>query len=581
MDYSTVVEVYERLTATTKRLEKTKILSDFLKEMRSEQEEIILLLQGRVFPPWEEKNLGVSTKLAVKAISIASGNKEEHVIDVWREKGDLGDVAKNLISKKKQMTLFTVDLDVDKVFKNLRALSEQKGSRAVEKKMQLIAELLTSASGLEAKYIIRTVLEDLRIGVSEGILRDAFLWRFFYIDLGLSFENGELAVEDREVYNDYAERIQESLDLTNDYGKVYAQLEKGGIEALAQITLEVGKPVNPMLALKAKDIEDGFARIGKPAIFEFKYDGFRIQLHKDYEHVMLFTRRLEDVTHQFPDIVKIAQDHIKEDQVILDCEAVGVDMKTGRALPFQFISQRIRRKYDIDKLAEEVPITLHVFDILLLGGRNIIKEPFITRREHLERIIQEEPGKLKLARRIVTSSKEEAMAFFDEAINSGNEGLMIKKHDAPYKPGSRVGFMMKLKSTMENLEVVVVGAEWGEGKRSNMLSSFTIACMDENYEYKEIGKVATGIKEKEEEGVSFMQLTEMLRPHIISQSGREVKVRPEIVLEVAYEEIQKSPGYGSGYALRFPRFVCLREDRSPEDCSPLSYVEELYRQQHG
>src|SRR3989344_8222533 len=317
-----------------------------------------------------------------------------------------------------------------------------------------------------------------------------------------------------------------------------------------------------MLFQKAHDIEDAFERVGKPCAFEYKYDGFRLQIHKKSGKITLYTRHLENVTKQFPEVVKYAETHIDADNFILEGEAVGFDPKTKKYKPFQFVSQRIKRKHDIEELSKKLPVELNIFEVIYLNGKNCIKEPYEKRREMIEKIIKEEKWKIIIAKQIVTSSEKDAKKFYEEALANGQEGTMAKNMKGIYKPGSRVGFGVKIKPTMDTLDLVIVGAQWGEGKRSKWLSSFTIACLDEDTgEYVELGNVGTGIKELEGEGVTFDQLTKLLQPLIIEDKGKTVKVTPKIVVEVDYEEIQKSPTNSSGYALRFPRVVNLREDK--------------------
>ncbi|MFO7710887.1 MAG: ATP-dependent DNA ligase [Candidatus Woesearchaeota archaeon] len=572
MRYEELAQLYDSLSSTSKRLEKINLLSRFLKKADGS---ILLLLQGRVFGSGDEK-IGVSEKTVIKAIALSAGIDEAKINQSWKSHGDLGSAAAELIGKKSQSTLFSQPLTVKKVHKNLQALARMTGTGAVNHKTKLISELLTSATPIEAKYIVRTVLEDLRVGIAQSSIRDAMVWAFCAKELGLEYD-GDLSVPDRERYNDYVNRVQEALDMTNDLEKVFNTL-KQGIDNLSQLSLTIGSPVNPMLAIKAKDIADAFDRVKSPAAFEYKYDGFRIQVHKKGDTVQLFTRRLEDVTPQFPDVVSVVTKYLDADSCILDAEVVGYDRKTKKYLPFQSISQRIKRKYDVDNMARNYPVELNVFDILEYNGKNLIKTPFDERRSILERFIPRKERKLSSSELIRSESSEEVAHFFEQSLAQGNEGLMAKKLDSPYKPGSRVGHMVKIKGTMENLELVIVGATWGEGKRVDYLSSFTLACVDDG-NFLEIGKVGTGIKEKEDIGISFAQLTELLRPHIISESEKTVRISPKIVVEVAYEEIQKSPTYSSGFALRFPRLLFLREDRSPEDATSLEYIKELFEQQ--
>jgi len=579
MDYIQLVEVYQKLESTTKRLEKTFIISEFLKIIPEEElSHTVLLLQGLVFPNWDDRKIGIAARLVIKSINKATGINSEKVEKDWTKIGDLGDVAENLVKEKKQITLFSKSLTVKKVFDNIRKLSALEGEGTVDKKVGLIAELLTSAKPIEAKYIIRTLLEELRVGTASGTLRDAIVWAYFKEEAGVSYDEKEkqIEVDDREIYNKIAEKVQKAYDMSNDFSLVAKSAKKGNLE---DIELEVGVPIKVMLGPKEPDAKTALERVGTPAQAEFKYDGFRMNIHKNKDKIALFTRNLENVTKQFPDVVKFIKEHVKGESFILDSECVGYSPKTGKYLPFQNISQRIKRKYDIESMAKEFPVELNIFDCMYYNGENLLKEPFEKRRSLIEKIVKQETKKIVLSKSKIVKTPEEVSKFFKESLNAGNEGLMLKKLDAPYKPGARVGYMVKLKETEEPLDLVITEAEWGEGKRTKWFSSFTLACRDENGDFVEIGKVGTGIKEKTEGGVSFEELTELLKPLVLSQKGKVAKVKPRIVVEIAYEEIQKSPTYSSGYALRFPRVLRLREDRSPEDVADISYIEEYFLKQ--
>ncbi len=580
MKYLELAEVYEGLESTSKRLEKTWIISRFLRKTSADDlPSITLLLQGKVFPSWDERKIGVAARMVLKSINVATGISVERIESEWKKIGDLGKVAEKLVGAKKQKTLFSQELSISKVFNNIRKLSELEGAGSVDQKVQLIAELLTSAKPLEARYITRTILEDLRVGVADGTLRDAVVWAFFEKDVKLNYDEKEKTIEpdNREKYNEYAEAVQNSYNVCNDFSAVAEAARKEGLKGLDKISLKTGKPIKVMLYQKAKDMKDAFERVGKPAALEFKYDGFRIQVHKKDDNVTLYTRRLEEVTKQFPEVVKCIKSNVKGKNFILDSEAVGFDRKTGKYLPFQSISQRIKRKYNIEEIAEKFPVELNVFDIISLDGKNLIKEPFRKRRELIERILRPVPKKIVLAKQLVTDDLKKAEKFYKESLELGEEGIMAKNLDGIYKPGSRVGFGVKIKPTMETLDLVIVGAEWGTGKRSGWLSSFVLACRDEGTgDFVEIGRVGTGIKELEGSGVTFENLTELLKPLITKESGRSVAIKPKIVIEVTYEEIQKSPTYSSGFALRFPRLVKLRDDKGADEASELKYVEDLY-----
>ena len=581
MQYSKLVEVYEELESTTKRLEHTYTISEFLKNVSVEKlGTTILLLEGRIFPRWDEREIGMASKMMIKAIGVASGESNAGINSEWKKTGDLGTVSYNLIKKKKQSTLGSHELTVRKVLKNLRELATIEGQGSVDKKISLVAELLTSAKPNEAKYIVRTILNDMRIGVGEGSIRDAIVWAFFGEDLDVRYikEENNIEIDDRGKYNRYVDALQRAYDITNDFGPVAEAAKKNGLKGLGKLSMSIGVPLKVMLALKVDDILESFERCGKPAEFEFKYDGMRMQIHKDDNKIKIFTRRLEDITTQFPEVVESVKKYVDVNKIILDAEAVGFNKKTGKYLPFQNISQRIKRKYDIEKMAEQFPVEVNVFDIINYKGKSVVNEPFEKRKRIIKSVVKNVPKKIKIAKNIITSDENEVKKFYKEALDSGNEGLMIKKLDAPYKPGARVGFMVKLKETKENLDLVIVKAEWGEGKRSKWLSSYTLACRKGD-EFLEIGKASTGLKEKREEGLSFAEVTDLLKPLIIKEESKEVTLKPKVVIEVGYEEIQKSPTYSSGYALRFPRIIQLRQDRAPEDISTLKIVENFYNKQ--
>ncbi len=610
MRYSELAELYDRLEATTKRLKKTLYTSELLKKANEEDlDKIMLLLEGKVYPAWDERETGMAAQQMLKAINTATGIDSKEIQNEWKRTGDLGKVAENLIKGKKQATLHREELEVSKVFNNLRKLADITGQGSVDKKTQLIAELLTSAKPNEAKYIVRTILQQMRVGLGAGVMRDAIAWAYLPKVRGLFPEldaqkgkntikiktadelkslkdiskYDEIDAEDekaaREVYNLFAGYVQNAYDLTSDFGEVAKAAKLHGLKGLEGIKLKIGNPIKAMLALKVETAEEGFEKTGKPMQAEYKLDGFRVQIHKKGNEIRVFTRRLENVTEQFPDIAEYAKKYVKGDNFILDAEAAGYDPKNKKYLPFQSISQRIQRKYDIKRMSEEYPVEVNVFDILCYDSKNLINEEFSERRKLIEKIVMPQERKILPAKKLVTGNEEEIEKFFNESKEKGNEGLMFKNMHAPYKPGARVGYMLKYKKTMENLDLVIVKAEWGEGKRSKWLSSYTVACRKGD-KLPEVGKVSTGLKEKKEEGLSFDEMTTMLKPLVTEENDKTATVKPKIVIEVAYEEIQRSPTYESGYALRFPRVIRLREDKGIRDISTLKMVEQLYDEQN-
>jgi DNA ligase-1 len=554
MEYSKLVDIYQSLSGTTKMLEKRAIITDFLKGIGSDEiEASVLLLEGRLFPESDNRKIGIGTQLILKSISKVSGKTDSDLNNQWAKIGDLG-----LVAEKNISSLAQKELTIKHVFNNLRKLSEISGIGSTTKKIELISELLISSNGVGSKYIVRTCLEDLRTGAGFGILRDAVA----------------------DAFNVDVKNVQKAYDLTTDLARVAIVAKINGDVGLEKISLNVGTPIKVMLFKKVESVEEGFEVVGSPAIIDYKYDGFRLQIHRSNNEFKLFTRNLEDVTTQFPDIIELVKKDVKSKNYIIDCEVVGYDKNTNTWKPFQEISQRIKRKYGITEMIKEVPVMIFAFDLIGLNGKNLIDVPFKDRRGKLAEIINEAPFAVNLAKEITTSSIEKGQNFYEEALRVGAEGVMMKNLAGVYKPGSRVGFGVKIKPVMETLDLVIVGGEWGTGKRANWISSFILACRTEDG-FKEIGKIGTGFKEKDEMGVSFDKMTKLLKPFIIGESGRSVKIKPGVIIEVKYEEIQRSPTYGSGYALRFPRFVRLREDKDLKDVDNLKRILKLSSTQRG
>ena len=558
MKYVEFVKVYEKINATTKKLEKADILGAFLKNLQG-HEEWIYLLRGKVFPDYDESELGISTQTAIKAIAKAAGTTTQKITDQFKKIGDLGDIAESLIGNKKQSTLFSKVLDTNHVFSNLRRLASIEGKGTVDRKIALIVDLLSAATGLEAKYVIRTLLNDLRVGVADGIMRDSIVRMYFP------------GYEDKK---EITEIVESALDKVNDFAEVL-RLARQGRNALKNIEIIPGRPIKVMLPIKVKDLEEAFRICGKPLAVEHKYDGFRVMINYDGKKVKLFTRRLDNVTNQFPDVVKSVKKNVKAKSFVLDTEVVGYSIEKDKKkyLPFEAISQRIRRKYDIQKIIEKLPVEINVFDIVYLNGKSIIDLPYSDRRKFLEKVINEVPWKIKLSKQFVSDNEKDINKFYKSALKIGEEGIMLKKLDAPYRPGRRVGYMVKMKPDVADLDLVIVGAEHGTGKRAGALTSYYVACKGKNEnEYLEVGKVSSGLKEKEEEGTTYTEMDKLLQPLIISEDKDRVLVKPKIVVSVTYQNIQVSPSYGSGFALRFPRITHYRPERGIFDIATLEDI---------
>ena len=562
MKYQHLAEIYKEVSSTAKRLEKIDILAKFLKQVSIENKEVMYLLLGDIYPEYDERKIGISEQLTIKAISKATGVNNEKVLKEWREIGDLGKVAEKLIKTKKQSTLASSgSLTIQKVLENLRKLPEVGGHGAIDKKLSLITELFASASSIEALYLTRTLIGDLRIGIKESTIRKALAKAFFEKEM--------------------SGKIQGAMDKSNDIALVFEACKKEKPKELEKISIEVGKPIKAMLAQKVNTIEEGFKALGKICAIEYKYDGFRLIIHKQNKKIILFTRRLKNVTKQFPEVAQYIEKYVDGDNFILDTEAVGYNPKTKKYSPFQAISQRIRRKYDIEKLQKELPVEINVFDVLYYSGKSFLDEPFKKRTELIKKIIKNQPYKIVYAKQIITSDVKKAKDFYKKALKDNQEGVMMKNLDAKYQPGSRVGHMLKVKPSEKELDLVITGAEYGKGKRSGWFSSFILSCKGkEKGEFLEIGKVGTGIREKEESGgVTFSELTEKIKPLILKEEKNKVEIKPKIVVAVTYQEIQHSPNYNSKWALRFPRITALRDDKHISEIADLKEVEKDFKNQ--
>ncbi|MEK6914949.1 MAG: ATP-dependent DNA ligase [Nanoarchaeota archaeon] len=554
MHYSNFVELYEKIAFTTKKLEKIKIISDFLPSLKG-NEEYVYLLRGKVFPDFDSKELGVSTQIVIRALSVASGFSGAEILSRFKEIGDLGDVAVSLLKKKRQHSLFSKRLSVSHVIESIKKISSVGGEGSIEGKISIISELLIEAHEKEACYIVRTLLGDLRIGVADAVLVDSILRAFF--------------PEDKEMIN----KVQKAYDLTNDFAQIL-RFAFSGKEQFEHISLVPGRALNVMLATKVYDIKEAFDVCGRPAAFEHKYDGFRIIVSSDGKNIKLFTRRLEDVTAQFPEVVESVSKHVHAKSFILDTEAVGFESKTGRYLPFEAISQRIKRKYGISELASKMPVELKVFDVLYLDGENKLDFPFAERRKILEKIVDSVSWKISPSTQIVTDSEKEVEKFYKDALRIGEEGIMVKSINSPYVSGRYVGNMAKLKPNVADLDLVIVGGEYGTGKRVGGLTSFIVACR-KGEDLLEVGRVSSGLKEKSSEGTTYMEIDSLLQPLIIKEEENIVYVKPLIVVSVTYQNIQPSPTYSSGFALRFPRITHYRPERGIRD---IATVEEIMRE---
>jgi DNA ligase-1 len=547
MKYSRLVEVYQALEKTSKKLEKRDALAELYKATPPDKlYKVTHLSLG--WMPTGAAELGIAREMMLRIIEKTYGASPDEAVKKFKETGDLGLVAEYFDRHRKQKGLGKKELTIDLVFDNIMKLPEISGQGSQEKKIALVSELLSAASPEEARYIVRTVLGDMRVGVAHGTVRDAIAAAFG---------------QDPKV-------VEQAWNYTNDFGKVAEMARAGKIKA----EVELFRPIKVQLAEPSPSLEEAFGSFENVAV-EWKLDGFRAEIHKVGDKVKIFSRRLEDVTNQFPEVTKWAKENVKVKECIIEGEILAVDAKTRSPRPFQQLSRRIQRKHDIEKMVEEIPVRIDLFELTWLNGEIWMAKPFSERWRELKKIVHEARGKFQLVEHLETKDLAEAERFYKDALAKGMEGVIVKNLDAHYDPGKRVGFWLKVKPIMEPLDLVVVGAEWGEGKRAKWLSSYVLAARDpKSGKFLESGRMASGMTEEQLE-----EMTKRLKKLIVEEHGKIVKVKPDVVIEVGYEEIQKSTKYDTGYAFRFPRLLRIRDDKSPKDANTVADIERLFKQQ--
>lgn len=551
MKYQELVNVYSALEETTKRLEKTEIIVDFIKDLDEETlEQVGLLILGTIFPAWSDEEIGIGTKLVTKAVADATGTTVDKVEDAVREEGDIGLACVKLFSNKSQTTFFSKPLTISFVFDNLRKLSKISGPRSTNRKIDIILELLSVASATEAKYLTRTILEELRIGVGEGIVRDAIA-QAFNIDKSI---------------------VERAVMLTNDLGLVSHVAKTEGSEGLEKLNLTPGTPVKPMLAQLAPPLPEILEEMGI-ALCETKYDGIRLQIHRNGDEITIFTRRLENITHALPEIVELMDEHLPHDDYIVEGEVIAT--RDGKPLSFQNILHRVRRKHNIDEAIENVPLKVYLFD-LLYYKKPMIDKPLINRRQKLEEIVDDTVDEINLSNMVYGTSENinEVENLFELSINQNHEGIMIKDAKEPYIPGLRGKKMLKYKAEPETLDMVVLGGVHGIGKRENFVGSYLVGLRDENDEFKTVAYVGTGLDD-----ATLEYLTGKMEEYKLTEKGRDITVEPKIILEIAFSEIVESPEYETGYSLRFPVVKNIRKDKGLKDVDTVERLISMYNTQ--
>jgi DNA ligase-1 len=578
--YAVIAEAYEKIESTTKRLEMTDLLVDLLKNTPKEIiDKVVYLTQGKIYPDFISLEIGVAEKLAIKALARASGRKESEIEDDLKKSGDIGETAEKFIASKRQVTFFQRPLTVQKVYETLDKMARSSGSGAVDLKISYLAGLLAGATPKEAKYIMRTVTGNLRLGIADMTVLDA---------LAIAYGGGK---EAREL-------VERAYNISSDLGRVAKVVVEKGLKGIKKFEVLVGEPIRPMLAERLSTPEEILEKLGGKCIAEYKYDGERIQAHKNGDEVVLFSRRLENISDQYPDAIELIKRYVKAKNAILEAECVAMILETGEMRPFQELMHR-RRKYGIKEAMEEYPVSLFMFDALYADGEDLTLKPYPLRRKVLEKIV-EESDRVKIAKHIITGNPKELERFFLEAVEEGCEGLVCKSvaEDSIYQAGARgwlwIKYKRDYKSEMtDTVDLVVIGAFHGRGKRAGAYGALLLAAYNPDADtFETVTKCGTGFTDED-----LAKLPKMMQKYVIAhkhprvQSMIEADVwfEPVVVLEILGAEITLSPIHtcamdairkGSGLAIRFPRFTGnYRMDKSAEDATTISEIIEMYKSQ--
>ncbi|MFC7186987.1 ATP-dependent DNA ligase LigA [Halorubrum yunnanense] len=595
MEFATFAARAERIGADPGDIETTLAVADLSCAADGDDlATVTRFLLGRVFPAHDTRTLDVGPALCRAAIARAAGPNvtAADVEDRLASAGEIGAVAAGFeFGGQRGLAAFGEGRDaltVAALDSALRELAAASGDGSESRKLDALFGLFNRCEPAEAKFLARLVLGEMRIGVGEGTVRDAVAEAFLAgapgdAGEGDDGERAETADDDPTLRagDEAVAAVERALQVTNDYGRVAVLARDEGLAGLRGEGLVVGRPVQAMLA-QAGTATDAVEAFGEAAV-ETKFDGARVQVHYVPEGGRgadggglgpeLYSRNMDDVTDALPEVVERVADRV-DVPVILDGEVVAVD-DDGDPLPFQEVLRRFRRKHDVNRMRDEVSLRLHAFDCLHADGADLLDEPLRVRHERLVDVLPGAAATLELA-----SDAEAIEAAEAAALEAGHEGVMLKDPDATYTPGDRGREWLKRKPDVETLDAVVVGAEWGEGRRADLFGTFLLGVRADGGDsargggngdgFAAIGKVATGLTDEE-----LAALTERLEPHVVSEDGTELSISPAVVIEVGYEEIQTSPTYSSGYALRFPRFVGVREDKSVGDADSLERVARL------
>ena len=550
--FRSLAELLESVETTKKRLEIIDLTANYLKTLGPEEiEPATNMMVGRAFPKYSQKTLDVSWTILTRVLDRVTSFDWGLFRQAMGETGDIGSATKKVLEQskvKRQTQLAERPLSILEVRRALEAIAQTYGAGSRTRKERLITALLSQATPVETKYLVKIFTGEMRTGLQEGLMEQAVAAAF-----GVSLS-----------------KVQHAGMVLGDVGEVADVLKTQGLEGLEKAGFQVFRPVNLMLAQVAQNVEEALTEQDCRSAFEYKYDGARVQIHVQDGIVEIFSRRLTKVTMSMPEIVQIIKANIEAQSAIVEGEVIALD-KAGYPIAFQHLMRRFKRIRGITAMTQRMPLTLYLFDILYLNGESLIALSYTQRRQILFKSV----GQIRLSKQIVTQDVAQGEIFLKEAIAAGHEGLMAKKLDSPYTPGRRGKKWLKIKTVLEPLDLVISAAEYGYGRRKGWLSDYYLSALEpESNSFLDVGKTFKGLTDAE-----IIELTKRLKASAIDENGHRVTVVPKIVVEVAYNEIQRSPKYKSQMALRFARITRVRDDKTPQEADTIAKVREIYEKQ--
>ena len=579
MDYSDVAGTYAKLESMSGRNEITQVLSElFARTPKQELSPLAYMTQGKLRPDYEGVELGLAEKLAIRAVSASAGMSAEKAYSAYVKVGDIGTAAEELLKSKGQGTLFSEGLTLARVYQTLLKIARQSGSGSVEAKLRELGSLLNDAAPLEAKFIMRTVTGELRLGVADYTVLDA---------AAIAFLGGK---ESRGA-------IERAYNVHPDLGFVVETAATKGMKGVRGIGVEVGVPIRPMLAERLSSAGAIVLKMGEKAVSaEYKLDGERLQIHKDGGKVSLFSRRLEVIGGHYPDAVELVKKNVGAKRAILEAEVVAINEDTGEYLPFQELMHR-RRKYGVEQAMADYPVALNFFDVLYAGTSDLTGKPYTARRKKLVELVRA-TERTRPVPSLTTSDPGEIERFMEEAIENGCEGLVVKDPGSSYRAGAREFAWIKLKreyrsELTDTIDLVVIGAFHGRGRRAGAYGTYLLATRDEKRGvFTSVAKVGTGFSDQDLERIPKLlgaYESRVKPPGVESNLVPDVWFRPHMVMEVIAAELTLSPIHtaalgrirpGAGISLRFPKFTGkVRDDKGPEQATTVEEVVAMYNRQ--